>query len=146
MFTVTVDDRAVMARLGMMGEKVKASLARAIYRQAIDLQRYIVTQKLSAAPGYSATLLHRVTSNLARSIQQSVEVSATQVIGKVYSAGDVKYAAIHEYGGQITRYGKRVGSYTMTMPKRSFMRTSLAENREKITNAIKLAAIEGLKQ
>lgn len=144
MFTVTVEDTAIKAKLGLMIPKVRASLERAVYRQAIDLQRYIVQQKLSAGAGYSATLLHRVTSNLARSIQYEMLNSPSSVGAKLYSAGDVKYARIHEYGGTVTRYGKRVGSYTVHMPMRSFMRTSLSENKDKIVNAMKAAVAEGL--
>ncbi len=143
MINVTVDDRVVVAKLAALPTTVEVALKKTIYRLAADLQKYIIQRKLSAAPGFSATLLHRVTSDLARSIQLRVE-SSTQA-GYVYSAGDVKYAAIHEYGGSVTRYGRKAGDYTVRMPQRSFMRTSLAENKEKIISSIEQTVTEALK-
>ncbi len=145
MINVTVDDRVVVAKLAALPTTVEVALKKTIYRLAADLQKYIIQRKLSAAPGFSATLLHRVTSDLARSIQLRVESSTQAVTGYVYSAGDVKYAAIHEYGGSVTRYGRKAGDYTVRMPQRSFMRTSLAENKEKIISSIEQTVTEALK-
>ena len=127
-----------------MPVKVRMSLERGIYRLALDLKKYIVREKLSAPAGYSATLLHKVHAALARSIQQEVTSTPTSVTGRVYSAGDVDYAAIHEYGGVFTRYGRKAGDYSVRMPERSYMRTSLKENQEKIVEGIKEAVHEGV--
>ncbi len=145
MFTVEINDEILKTRLSSMIPNVRASLERTVYRLAVDLQRYIIANKLSASPGYSATLLHRVTGALSRSIQQRVVSTPVSVEGIVYSAGDVKYAAIHEYGGSVKRYGRKAGDYTVNMPQRSFMRTSLAENKEIIVSGIKQAVIAGIK-
>lgn len=146
MLNVTISDEAIKARLPLMSKQVHSNLKREIYRQAIDLQRYIIQEKLHAPGGYSATLLHRRTGNLARSIQQKVTDTPTSIEGKVYSDGSVDYAGIHEYGGTIQKFGRRVGEYNINMPKRSFMRTSLAENKEKIVEAMKAAVREGVKK
>ncbi len=135
----------VSAYLGSMSENVNKALQKAIYRIVVDLQTYIIQKKLKAPAGFSATQLHRITGNLARSIQQRVTSKPGSVVGNVYSAGDVKYAAIHEYGGVISRYGRKVGDYQIRMPMRSFMRSSLSENQSKIVNAIERAIAEGMK-
>ena len=109
---------------------------------------------------YSATLLHRVTGNLARSIQKIVAETPSAITAMVYSAGDVKYAAIHEYGGVIHHPGSykfqvfKIGGKTIfthgtvahdiPIPMRSFMRTSLAENKEKIIASMNAAVLEGI--
>jgi phage gpG-like protein len=143
---VTVDDRAVVERLQAMPRKVEDALKKTYYRLAVDLQKYIIRQKLSASPGYSATMLHRVSGDLVRSIQWLVTSSTQEVTGKVYSAGDVKYAALHEYGGSFTKFGRLAGDYTVRMPQRSFMRTSLRENEVNIVDQTKMAVAEGLKE
>lgn len=139
MINVTINDTQIKARLVSMSQNVRQALKTEIYRQAVDLQKYIITEKLQAPPGYSATLLHRVSGNLARSIQQEVRESATEIQGRVYSDGSVDYAAIHEYGGVINRYGRKVGDYQIRMPERSFMRSSLRENKDNIVAALQQA-------
>lgn len=147
MFTVELlKDQGIFIRLPVMGANVRDSLDRAIFRKAVELQRYVVRNKLSAAPGFSSTQLHKVTGNLQQSIQQDVKETATEIVGRVFSAGDVKYAAIHEYGGVIQRYGKKVGDYSMRIPARSFVRSSLEENREGIIEAMDEAVMEGLRK
>ncbi len=143
--TVKLNDKALIARLSFMPEKVKQSLERTLRRTALDLIEYIKREKLSADEGYSATLLHRISGALQRSIQYDVTSEATSVTARVFSNNTVDYAAIHEYGGTFTRYGRKAGDYSVTMPQRSFMRTSLKENKEKIVDDIKKAVYEGVK-
>ena len=125
---------------------VRAALFKSISKSAVDLRNYIQDKKLSASPGYSATLLHHKSGALKRSITEQVVNTEQGIYAHVFSAGDVKYAAIHEYGGAITRFGKKVGDYTVRMPMRSFMRTSLAENKDKIIAGINKAAMDGVRQ
>ncbi len=147
MFTIELkQDEGFMKRLPAMGANVHAALKKTIYRHAVDLQRYIIEKKLSASAGYSADQLHRVTGNLSRSIQQRVVDTATGITAYVFSAGDVKYAAIHEYGGSFTRFGKRAGDYTVHIPQRSFMRSSLAENKDEIIADMNAAVLEGIRK
>ncbi len=145
MITVKLNDKALIARLSFMPEKVRQSLERTLRRTALDLIEYIKREKLSADDGYSATLLHRITGALQRSIQYDVTSEATSVTARVFSNNTVDYAAIHEYGGTVTRYGRKVGDYQVNYPERSFMRTSLKENTAKITADIKTAVYEGVK-
>ena len=148
MFTVTLEDK-FSQQIPVMTENVRGALRKTINRHAIDLRQYIQSKKLSAEPGYSATLLHHRSGALKRSITAEVTETATSITGRVYSAGDVKYAAIHEFGGEFkTRLGtgKRVpkGKAMATMPMRSFMRTSLAENKVAIIADINAAVRAGL--
>ncbi len=146
MFTVELKkDEGFIKRLPAMSGNIKKALEKNISKSAIDLQRYIVQNKLNAAEGYSPTLLHVRSGDLRRSIQQNVVSTNTSVEAFVYSAGDVKYAAIHEYGGVINRFGKKVGDYQIHMPMRSFMRTSLAENKDDIIKGMNQAVMEGMK-
>ena len=78
------------------------------------------------------------------------------------SSGDVKYAGIHEFGGtidipEITAKGKalafmrggqqefykKVAAHTITMPERSFMRSSLADMKDQIVREMTEAVREG---
>jgi phage gpG-like protein len=89
---------------------------------------------------------------LARSIGSTVEVGADGVTVEIATGGDVKYAAIHEFGGTIPPHeilpdkaralafvlgGKqvfatRVNIPAVTMPERSYLRSSLAEMADQI--------------
>ena len=103
---------------------------------------------------------------LGHSIQQKVDSSPTSVTGTVYSAGDVKYAAIHEFGGKtaaheiVAKNGqalafmmggkqvffKKVNHPGSTMPERSFLRSSLGEMKDEIIGGIREAVAEGTRK
>lgn len=141
-----VGDKALSLKLNYMTEKTKKSLTQAITILSIKLKNHIIKDKLSGQ-----VLNHR-TGNLWRSIQQEVHSEGTSIIGKVFSAGDVKYAAIHEYGGSVrTRLGTGVGKpkpggkATIEMPERSFMRSSLADMRDEIVERLSVAVGDGIK-
>ena len=90
-------------------------------------------------------VLKRRTGTLVRSIHTEIQKSATGFIGKIGS--NLKYAAIHEFGGIIhipdiypvkkkalsffiggeKIVVKKVKAHTITMPERSYLRSSLAE-------------------
>src|SRR5260370_38249780 len=76
-----------------MPGKLQAALLQKVSHLALKLEAK-VKQKLSG------DVLQVRTGNLRRSIQNKVEQSTTSVIGKGYSSGDVKNAALHEFGGQ----------------------------------------------
>lgn len=159
MFSIQVDDRAVRARLDAMPDRVRARLERAVYTLAEKLRSHIVRDKLLGQ------VLNRRSGRLGQSIQQKVESTGTSITGTVYSAGDVKYAAIHEFGGHISAreivarnakslafvmggkqvFAKRVQWPGATMPERSFMRSSLADMKEEIVQGMTLAVQEGTK-
>ena len=147
MFTVQVDDAAVLARLDSLPDRVRARLEVAINTLAQKLRKHVIQDKLLGQ------VLNRVTGDLGRSIQETVESSATGVVGTVYSSGDVVYGRIHEYGATFTRrmsvaWGKNLRAphdVTYHYPERSFMRSSLADMRDDIVEGITNAVEEGSK-
>jgi hypothetical protein len=93
--TVT-GEKVVTARLSGLPDNVRASLTRAMNRITIDLQGYVVRNKLSGQ------LLKRRTGTLAASIQHRVVSSANGVTGVVGSrineGSPLKYAYPLENG------------------------------------------------
>lgn len=141
-----IGDTAIRARLDSMPVRLQDALRSKADFLAKYLQRYIVTQKLSGQ------VLNKRTGALQRSITQQVTASTDSVTGKVYSDGSVDYAGIHEYGGKTNPHvieakggkalafnwnGKavffrKVNHPGSNMPERSFMRSSLDDNRDYI--------------
>ena len=99
---------------------------------------------------------------LARSIVTSIEEEAAGVSVAIATNGDVKYAAIHEFGGMIPPHeivpdkakalafvlgGKRVFAArvnipAVTMPERSYLRSSLNEMTEQIRQELSAAVTD----
>ncbi len=177
MLTAEIDKNSeFLVRLPVMAGKIRTNVVRATYKLAVMLQAYVVENKLSGQ------VLNKITGHLQQSIQQRVQESPSEVTGEVYSAGDVKYAAIHEYGGTIHHPGgtaffigptgqpffvsnkfaaggehmsfinghsdnfPRTKPHLIRMPERSYLRTSLAENRQKINDTYQQAAVQGVKE
>ncbi len=154
-----VGDRKVVAQLRAIPNAVTVQLLEKIWSIGIMLQTYIRSQKLSGQ------VLNVKTGNLRRSINIKVEQSPKQVVGKVFSSGDVKYAGIHEFGGRTgaheilprkaealafmmggkMMFAKKVNHPGSVMPERSYMRSSLTENAAAISLQLKEAVIVGLK-
>lgn len=149
-------DQAIFVKLPQMAGKVRKNVLQATYRLAIELQSYIVRNKLSGQ------VLNKITGNLQQSIQQNVIEGATEIRGEVFSAGDVKYAGIHEFGGVIHHPGSdkfqafqgksggmvftnKTAAHLIPMPERSFMRSSLAENKIHIQDTYEDAVMGALK-
>jgi phage gpG-like protein len=154
MLELTVLDGA-SAALAEMPDRVRVGLSERANALAADLQAK-VQQKLAG------TVLNARTGALARSIVSSIEETATGVAVTIASNGDVKYAAIHEFGGTIPPHeilpnkaralafaigGKqvfaaRVNLPAVTMPERSYLRSSLEEMAEEITDGLTDAVFE----
>ena len=157
-----VGDAALVRRLREMPETVAARVTAAVNAALLKLQGHIVADKLSGQ------VLNVKTGNLRRSI--TVEEAAQDgaaIVGRVYSAGDVKYAGIHEFGYKgpeqvaaftrksthvfgrtVPQYEQHVGAFTrnMNVPERSFMRSGLADLRAEITADIDAAAKQGARE
>ena len=98
----------------------------------------------------------RSSGDLRASIVSEVGVDGDGVIGSVGSAGDVKYAAIQEYGGKTAaheilpskadalaflvggaiRFARRIEHPGSVIPERSYLRSSLAEMTDEIVEAL----------
>lgn len=142
-------DRETIVKLGKVPVALHAQLLKVTAKYAINLQQHVKADKLSGQ------VLNRKSGALSNSIKFAVDDQGNAVYGRVFSSGDVKYAAIHEFGGTIPAHdivpskaqalafmvaGKQVFAKivhmpAVTMPERSFMRSSLADMAEQIKGA-----------
>lgn len=157
MITVSVDDSRLRARLFAMPDRVRAALYRRVSALAVQLADR-VRRKLSGE------VLQVRTGRLRASIFEDVRQGKSSVEARVASSGDVKYAGIHEYGGTIPAhvvvpskaralhwlapsgasvFATRASIPAVTMPERSFLRSSLAEMRAQIVEELTEAVREG---
>ena len=145
------------AALDRIPSVVVEAVARKVSLLTGDLQAHIVRDKLQGQ-----VLKHR-TGALGRSIQHITKRNGDITTGEVFSSGDVKYAAIHEFGFHGTEnvkqhirtmvFGKKVAPFSvgpftreMNMPERSFMRTGLADMAEEIVEGIRDAALKAARE
>jgi phage gpG-like protein len=148
---------ASSAALAAMPERIRGALSAKANSLAAELQSKI-QQKLAGG------VLNMKSGALARSIGVMIEDGPGNVTVRVASSGDVKYAAIHEFGGTIPPHqivpdkakalafaigGKqvfaaRVQIPAVTMPERSYMRSSLAEMADEIRDKLAEAIIGGM--
>jgi phage gpG-like protein len=155
--TFEVDDRKLEARLAGMPAALQKALVAKLTVLTTKLENHIKADKLSGQ------VLNVRTGALRRSIFSTVQVAPNQVVGTVASSSDVKYGAIHEFGGTIdipeivpTKaqalhfvmngkdvFAKRVRAHTVHMPERSFMRSALADTRAEIEQGVRQAVEEG---
>lgn len=142
-------DATVVANLRSVGPRLRNALAQAMNRIGIILAAYIVSEKLQGQ-----ALKHR-TGKLGRSIRNSVEQSGDTVAALVQGGGAfAPYGVIHEDGGTFqipdhmstSKLGKSflVRAHQATFPERSFMRSSLAENRQLFVDQIEFAVAESI--
>lgn len=162
---VVTGDKQVIANLGSAPERVRSKVETAMTRIVIDLQSYVVKNKLSGQ------LLKRRTGTLAASIQQRVARTDGQIVGVVGSrindANPLKYAppledgfsdtvTVKEHLRQMnTAFGKAVKEprkitvkahgMKMNVKARNYLKGSLAENRERYLQMIDKAVGDGLK-
>ena len=140
--------------LERLGPEVVAAVRAKVRANTINLQRHVVADKLQGQ-----VLKHR-SGALGRSIQTNVTEIPAGATGEVFSSGDVKYAAIHEFGGQTkphiiepkkaealaflvggkTVFAKSVNHPGSTIPERSYLRSGLMDMSEEIVASIEAAA------
>ena len=93
MLDVEIEDGA-SAALAALPDRLRTALSAKLTALAGELQTRIA-QKLSGG------VLNQKTGALARSIVTVIDDSATDASVSVSVSGDIKYAAIHEFGGVI---------------------------------------------
>lgn len=160
MLKVTVDISGATAGLERLPAEVANAVEAKVRALTINLQHHIVADKLQGQ-----VLKHR-SGALGRSIQIDIQRSGERTKGEAFSAGDVKYAAIHEFGGQTAAHdifpkkgdalafmmgGKMVFAKVVhhpgsKIPERSFMRSSLADMTDQIIAGIREAALRGARE
>jgi len=153
MLDVSLRDGA-SAALAAMPERVRDALSNKANMLAAELQARI-QQKLAG------TVLNAKTGALARSIVATVGASSANVSVSIAVSGDIKYAAIHEFGGTIPpheivpdkakvlafavgakqAFAVRVNLPAITMPERSYLRSSLAEMADEIREGLSEAVV-----
>ena len=136
---------ALQAALGAKADELAAALA--------DLVR---SDKLAGG------VLNSRTGTLADSISASVTADADGVLASVGSEGDVKYAAIQEYGGKTSaheilpvkgdalafvaggaqHFARRVEHPGSVIPERSYLRSALEDMTDEILAGLADAATE----
>ena len=141
---------ALQARLAAFPAEMIAGLATKAAILAQKLADKVKDDKLSGGA------LQAVSGALRASIVATAGIEADGAFAAVGSAGDVKYAAIQEYGGKTaahdiaavkakalafatggaTLFAKQVHHPGSTIPERSYLRASLAEMADEIIAAL----------
>ena len=154
MFQVDLRDDYSTSLAGMP-DRVRQALSSKANVLAIALEAKI-QQKLSGG------VLNTRSGALASSIVATVDQSSADVSVRIGTSGDVKYAAIQEFGGTIAPHeivpdkakalafvvgGKqifaaRVNLPAVAMPERSYLRSSLAEMAGEIADGLSEAVVE----
>jgi phage gpG-like protein len=144
--------------LAAMPDHVREALSDKANTLAAALQAR-VQEKLSG------TVLHARSGALARSIIATIDEASTSVTVRITAGGDIKYAAIHEFGGTIPphqilpdkaralaflvdgkqAFAARVNLPAVTMPERSYMRSSLGEMADEIGESLTAAVLEAVR-
>lgn len=155
MINVTINgDTELIAKIGGYSNRLHDELLPAMKTIGLELQTKVQDEKLSGQ------VLKVETGALRRSIHESTDDQGQLITTQVFSSGDVKYAAIHEFGGttgphEILPVKGKVLAFPMggemvfttkvnhpgsKMPERSFMRSSLKEMQSEIVAEIGAAA------
>lgn len=147
-----------VTRLQNLQPKVQESLRLAIGQLGIELQTYVKANKLNGQ------VLKNQTHTLSRSINMKVKADAFSVVASVGT--NIRYAAIHEFGGQTKPhliqaknaaklkfmggggwvFRKEVNHPGSRMPERSFLRSALKDMESQIQTGLKKAVDVAVKK
>ena len=143
-------------------QNAPAAIQSALRAKAADLaerlRRHVTDDKLSGQ------VLRTRSGALKASIAAEVDDDAGQVIARVFSSGDIKYAAIQEYGGRTAAhdivpakakalaflvhgapvFAKIVHHPGSQIPARSYLRSALADMGDQILAEFTAAALDVL--
>jgi phage gpG-like protein len=160
MLKAELEIRGARKALHRLPQEIVDAIAKKVRALTINLQRHIVAGKLQGQ-----VLNHR-SGALGRSIQTSVRTAGETTTGQVFSAGDVKYAAIHEFGGKTKPheilpdkadalafmmggqqvFAKSVKHPGSVIPERSYMRSGLYDMSDEIVGGLREAAMAGARK
>ena len=157
MFALALDGlEETSARLDGYPAALQAALAAKADELAAALADLVKNDKLSGG------VLNTRSGALGDSIAASVTADADGVLASVGSEGDVKYAAIQEYGGKTSaheilpakgnvlafvvgdaqHFARRVEHPGSAIPERSYLRSALDDMKDEIVAALAGAASE----
>jgi phage gpG-like protein len=161
MFALELDGlEEAVARLDAYPAALDAALAAKAGELAAALADRVRDDKLAGA------VLNARAGALRDSIISDVSADADGILATVGSNGDVKYAAIQEYGGKTSaheilpvkakalafvasgalRFARKVEHPGSAIPERSYLRSSLDEMSGEIVQALAEAAAEALER
>lgn len=160
MIKISIDDTAVRASFDALPERIHRALVQKVQLLRVLLESKIKSDKLSGQ------VLHVITGDLRRSIFSGVNDRGNIVEGWAKQSGDVKYGAIHEFGGTIhipeifpvkakalhfvmdgkEVFAKHVRAHDVNMPERSFMRSSLHDMEDEIVSGLKEAVLNEIRR
>jgi len=155
-----VGDEALQKRFANMPTEVRKALKNKITALTLKLEAHVKNDKLSGQ------VLKVQSGALRRSITSEVVDNGVNITGRVYSAGDVKYAAIHEFGGKTAAheilptkakalhfmmggkdvFAKRVNHPGSVIPMRSYLRSALADMRVEIATQMEQAVRQAVRE
>ena len=124
----------VTSRFRALPDYVRKQLVDGMTRLGYEFAGRVVSTKLHGQ------VLNQRSGNLASAVAGGVETTETGTEVKtrvgVLRGPALAYAGIHEYGGTINRQGSKKGSYVIHMPERSYLRSTLSEQRDTILSKI----------
>jgi phage gpG-like protein len=157
MFTLELEGlQETNSRLDRYPAALQAALAVKTSQLAAALVNLVKNNKLSGS------VLNTRTGALRDSIAANVTVDADSALTSVGSEGDVKYAAIQEYGGKTSaheilpakagmlafivgdmrHFARRVEHPGSVIPERSYLRSALEDMKEEILSSLADAAAD----
>lgn len=148
---IAVNEAEVSARILGTSDRIRANITRALNTTNTQLQRHVVSDKLSGQ------VLKSHTGNLKRAIVQIPTESDGDIIeGGVGLGAEAKYGLAQEYGAHIPErvptsakslswvgadggrvFAKRARAFEL--PERSFMRTAFSEFHDRIEASVREA-------
>lgn len=150
----TVDASQVEQYLASKGQIIIAALRDELTAETVNLLSYIKDDKLSGQ------ILNQRTGNLKNSGFTEVVETPDTMTGNVSFGATVPYAAIHNYGGDIdipevtgklmvferggeTIFTRSHKAFTVRMPERNYMESSLEEKQPEILAGLQ-GAVDGV--
>ena len=152
-----VGQEGVIAGLQQVHPRVLGLLRSTVRAETLNLVR-------EAKQKVSGPVLKTKTGTLRRGINDAFEETDTSIVGSAgIGKAEAKYPAVHEFGGMVTvrehtrrmtmAWGRAVKTprqisvraHTATYPERSYLRSTLLENYERIRRALETAVSQGVK-
>lgn len=149
MFTLNRTGTDLVAAFGKLPEQARQAVAGEL-RDQTDLLESTVIGKLSGE------VLNSVSGRLRGQVRNSVDTGGEVMTGRVFMAGDLTVALVHEFGGQAWYEILPVQAHALhffaggaevfaahvnhpPLPERSYLRSSLRERLEPIAAGFKTA-------
>lgn len=137
---ITVKITGAERAAGYLAEHEEAITGRtlsAMQRLVLEIQRTVMADKLSGQ------VLKNRTGNLRRATTQKVEQKGSVIKGIVGTDRTAAYGKVHELGLVVNARSRLGKLYTIRYPQRSYLRSTLAEYKDRIVSELARAVREG---